>query len=161
MARHFVSIPRDYLSKWSAFKRYLQERPDVVGYGLVDDVNICGVMLCSLERIHYIFVPTESRRGGYARELVNYAINKVCANVPRLSVAIGMDEQPALALFLSTGFKIVGFNYGDSGKRAYALDYLPAPIRNNELQVLHDSLAIDTVDILEKLLVVETLPVRL
>lgn len=157
MARHLSNLPRDYMCKFPGLSKYLTERPEVNGYALIDDAMLAGVLLMSDSRVHYLFVPSDMRRGGYGRELIDYAFNTISNKKVDLLSRVDDHDQEALAFMISCGFEITGWSVrGDN--RGYMLTR-----RRNSLPVI--KMAIDPMvdavaEMVDKLLVVETLPVQ-
>lgn len=157
MARHLSSLPREYMCKFPGLRDYLTERPEVNGYALIDDVMLCGVILLDKNRIHYVFVPEDSRRGGYGSELIGYAINSLSDKRADISARVEPDNQVGLAFMISCGFDIVGWSLGNTSK-GYLLKF------NREkppsIPMDTDRMADAILEMADKLLVVETLPVH-
>lgn len=158
MARHLSNLPREYMCKFHGLQEYLSERPDINGYALIDDVMLCGVLLMEPSRIHYVLVPEECRRGGYGTELVNYAVNSLSDKGRDVLARVPGNDQRALSFMISCGFEIVGWSLNNSDDRGYLLSH-----RRNKLPVVPmstDAMAASVLEMVDKLLVVETLPVR-
>ena len=158
MARHLSSLPREYMCKFPGLHDYLTERPEVNGYALIDDVMLCGVILLDKNRIHYVFVPEESRRGGYGTELVGYAINSITDKRYGVMARVEPNNQIGLSFMVSCGFDIIGWSIGPNNIKGYLLDYKRE--KTPSIPMDTDRMAAAVLEMTDKLLVVETLPVN-
>ena len=127
MAVRFVKLDPKFTAKFPAYSEYLAERPGVTMYALLEEEDVCGIMLHEPSRIHYIHVNPALRRGGMATQLVHYAINSLpMSPTNRLYATVEQHNRAALKLFLDCGFDVVGFRHGLKTP-AYLMLYSPEP----------------------------------
>ena len=154
---HLIAITREYLNKYPTIAAYIEERPELTGWVLIDDYQPCSLVITSPNRIHYIHTPAEHRRGGYASQLLSLLIAQQHLQSP-IRTSIPKSDTNALSLFLKADFQITGFKCGTKIP-SYVLEYVKP-----ELLVQHnDTICIDKdcEELLNKLHVVEALPIYL
>ena len=152
-----IELNRHYLEKWPTIAAYLVERPELTGWLLVSDQQPCSLLIGAPDRIHYIYTPEDSRRGGYATELLNLVLASAWRK-PQVFAAVAKADLATLSVFLKNDFQIIGFQHNPTTP-TYLLEYVKPP-----LVITHnDRLGIDRdcADLINKIHVVESLPVYL
>lgn len=153
-----IEIKHSHLAKWPHLKEFIDRWPGTMCFGMLDDEDICGVILADEGRIHHIHVNEESRRGGYASLLVDYVTINMATEKQKMRVVVEPDNIPAVQMLISCGYRIVGFNVTWDDNR-YVMEYdfcwkYKIEDRNKEMKD-------DFVKMAESMYVVEAVPVRI
>lgn len=152
-----IALTAEYLSRWPIVAAYIADRPELSGWLLVEDQQPCSLVIMSPQRIHYVYTDADARRVGYASMLLSRLLQSTHVQHP-LRVTVPKSDLPALRLFLSNDFEVIGFNHSNTVP-SYILEYKKPPLITQHI----DTLQIDSEckDILNKIHVVEALPIYL
>jgi len=151
-----IEIKESHLNKWSAIKEFVQLRPDVICYALLDESEVSGLVLADTNRVHFIHVNPEVRRGGVARTLLEYVTRNLSTG--KMRAVVEPDNLVAVQSFLSCGFRIIGFDVTWKDNR-YLMEYdnvwrMTSPDPDTYMKQ-------DFIDMAEKMYVIESVPVRI
>jgi GNAT superfamily N-acetyltransferase len=120
----FINLPTDKVRAGLVhFKRFFEEyvptvdaEVNVTGY-IVDD-EVVGCLIYTPVRIYGVVVSEKHRRQGYGAILINYVKNTTKGI---LTVYVPPALNPAVALFVTTGFKFEGVFINDDDVKYYTL----------------------------------------
>lgn len=104
-----IEIKKGHLFKWPELKTFVQERSGVSVYGLMFDDEVVSILVLEQGRIYYIFTPEPFRRGGYAKELMRWAIINKRNSMGNIRTHADKCNVAAVSLLMSVGFTITGF----------------------------------------------------